>query len=94
MPLKLAAPGNVFLGGGDDFARIENGSGISHIADFAAGAASGDVIDVSAFFSTFHDVQTHSRQHGNDVIIDLDHDDQLVLANVHLNALNAGDFLV
>jgi hypothetical protein len=64
MPLKLAAPGNVFLGGGDDLACIENGSGISHIADFAAGAASGDVIDVSAFFSTFHDVQTHSRQHG------------------------------
>jgi hypothetical protein len=94
MPLKLAAHGNVFLGGGDDLARIENGSGISHIADFAAGAASGDVIDVSAFFSTFHDVQTHSRQHGNDVIIDLDHNDQLVLANVHLNALNAGDFLV
>ena len=27
-------------------------------------------------------------------VIDLDHNDQLVLANVHLNALNAGDFLV
>jgi hypothetical protein len=85
--------GDVFLGGGDDVVRIENGSGTSHIADFAAGAASGDVLDVSAFFSSFHDVQTHSRQHGNDVVITLDHDDQLVLGNVHLNALSAHDFL-
>jgi len=35
--------GDVFLGGGDDLVRIENGSGTSHIADFAAGAGSGDV---------------------------------------------------
>jgi hypothetical protein len=86
--------GDVFLGGGNDLVRIENGSGSSHIADFAAGAASGDVIDVSAFFSSFHEVQTHSRQLGHDVVITLDRNDQLVLANVHLNALNAGDFLV
>jgi hypothetical protein len=86
--------GDVFLGGGNDLVRIENGSGTSHIADFAAGAASGDVIDVSAFFSNFHEVQTHSRQIGHDVVITLDHNDQIVLANVHLNALNAGDFLV
>jgi hypothetical protein len=86
--------GDVFLGGGSDLVRIENGSGTSHIADFAAGAAGGDVIDVSAFFSSFHEVQTHSRQLGHDVVITLDHNDQLVLANVHLNALNAGDFLV
>ena len=85
--------GDIFLGGGDDLARIENGSGTSHIADFAAGAASGDAIDLSAFFSSFGGVMAHSRQRGNDVVITLDHNDQLVLENVHLNTLNAHDFL-
>ena len=40
--------GDVFLGGGDDLVVIEDGSGTSRIADFAAGAAGGDLIDVSA----------------------------------------------
>src|SRR5215813_8785379 len=44
--------GNLFLGGGDDLVRVERGSGTSFIADFVAGSASGDTIDVSAFFST------------------------------------------
>jgi hypothetical protein len=82
--------GNLFLGGGDDLVRVENGSGTTHIADFA----SGDVIDVSSFFSSFADLTAHSHQSGNDVVINLDHNDQVVLAGVQLNALNAGDFIV
>src|SRR5262249_39766315 len=86
--------GDLFLGDGDDFVRIENGSGTTHIADFAAGAASGDVIDVSAFFSSFSALKAHSHQQGNDVVIDLDRNDQLVLEHVQLTTLNAGDFLL
>ena len=85
--------GELFLGGGDDFVRIEKGAGPAHIADFAAGATSGDVIDVSAYFSSFGSLTAQSSQHGNDVMIHLGHKDQLVLEHVSLSALNAGDFL-
>src|SRR5262249_39331487 len=61
--------GDVFLGGGDDLVIIEDGSGTTHIADFAAGAASGDVIDASEFFSSFGALMAHSHQSGNDVVI-------------------------
>jgi hypothetical protein len=88
-----ALVGNLFLGGGHDLVRVENGSGTSRIADFAAGGPSGDVVDVSAFFSSFGDLEAHSQQSGNDVVITLDHNDHLVLAGVQLSALNAGDFL-
>jgi hypothetical protein len=86
--------GDLFLRGGDDFVRIENGAGTAHIADFAAGAAGGDVIDVSAFFSSFGELQAHSKQQSNDVLITLDHNDKLVLENVQLGALNADDFFL
>lgn len=85
--------GNLLLGGGHDLVRVENGSGTSRIADFAASGPSNDVIDVSAFFSSFGDLEAHSQQSGNDVVITLDHNDHLVLAGVQLSALNAGDFL-
>jgi hypothetical protein len=86
--------GDLFLGAGDDLVVIENGSGTSHIADFAAGASGGDLVDVSAFFSSFVALQAHSQQQGNDTVITLDHNDKLVLENVQLGALNANDFLL
>jgi hypothetical protein len=89
-----AVHGTVVLGGGDDIARIENGSGRTVIADFAAGAASEDVVDISAFFASFDEVQTHSRQRGSDVVITLDHNDTLILEDVQLSALNVDDFLL
>ena len=89
-----AVYGTVILGGGDDIARIENGAGKTVIADFAAGAASGDVIDISEFFSSFGAVQSHSRQRGSDVVITLDHNDTLILEDVQFSVLNAGDFLL
>ncbi len=85
--------GELFLGGGDDLVRIEDGSGTSQIADFAAGPSSGDVIDVHAFFSSFGALKAHSHQNGQDMIINLDNNDNLNLLNVHLSALNANDFL-
>jgi len=84
--------GKLILDGGDDLVRIEHGSGTSRIADFGAGPSSGDTIDVSQFFSSFTSLMVHSHQSNNNVIIELDHDDTLVLASVQLGALNAGDF--
>jgi hypothetical protein len=84
--------GELFLGGGDDLVRIEKGTGSMRIADFAAGPASGDVIDISAFYSNFADLMAHTGQVGNNVVIDLGRNDQLVLENVNLGALNSDDF--
>ena len=53
----------------------------------------GEIIDVSAFFSKFSELMAHSSQHGNDVVVALDHNDTLVLENVQLDALKFGDFL-
>ena len=84
--------GALILGGGDDLVVIENGAGKARIADLAAGAAGGDVVDVSAFFLDFDELLDSSSQKGSDVLIKLDNNDSLVLANVQLGALTAGDF--
>ncbi|MDA9505483.1 hypothetical protein XI09_12540 [Bradyrhizobium sp. CCBAU 11386] len=85
--------GKLFLGGGDDLVRVEQDAGSMRIADFAAGSASGDVIDVSAYFSSFGQVTAHSHQAGSDVVIDLGHD-RLVLEHVQLATLDDADFLL
>jgi hypothetical protein len=38
-------------------------------------------------------IMLHMHQVGNDAVITLDAGDQLILANVRLSTLNAGDFL-
>ena len=83
--------GDLLLGGGGEFVLIENGAGKISIADFSA--AGGDVVDVSAFFSSFEDLTDRSRQSNGDVVIDLDHNDRLLLVNVQLTELNGGDFV-
>jgi hypothetical protein len=84
--------GDLFLGGGDDIVLVADGSGILRIADFEAGAAGGDVVDVSAFFSDFDDVMSHAFQKGGDTVIALDRNDRLVLENTLLGTLDVGDF--
>jgi hypothetical protein len=86
-----ALAGDLLLGDGDDIVLIENGAGKISIADFSA--VGGDVVDVSAFFSSFEELTAHSGQCNGDVVIDLDHNDRVLLANVQLTALNAGDFV-
>jgi hypothetical protein len=61
--------------------------------DFEAGASGGDVIDVSAFFSSFDELMGHSRQSGSDVVVTSGHNDRLVLEHVQLSGLNADDFI-
>jgi hypothetical protein len=83
--------GDLLLGDGDDLVLIENGAGKIGIADFSA--AGGDVVDVSAFFSTFGELTAHSHQSSGDVVVNLDNNDTLVLANLQLTVLSAGDFV-
>jgi hypothetical protein len=84
--------GMLFLGGGNDQVTIQKDSGSMTIADFAAGPAAKDIIDISAFYSNFTNLKAHSYQLGNDVVVGLGNKDQLVLAQVKLSALDAGDF--
>ena len=84
--------GDLVLGGGDDLVFIKNGSGTTRIADFGAGAASGDVVNVAAFFSNFADLQSKACQRGTDTVITLDRNDCLVLQNTEVTALSGGDF--
>jgi hypothetical protein len=84
--------GDLVLGGGEDLVIVANGFGTLRIADFEAGAAGGDVLDVSDFFSNFGDVVSHASQNGADTVIALDHNDRVVLENTLLGTLNAGDF--
>src|SRR5262249_44954518 len=85
--------GELFLGGGDDLVRIEKGSGSMTIADFVAGPGGTDIIDISAFYGSFTELKAHAHQAGNDVAIGLGHNDQLLLANVKIGALDSGDFM-
>jgi hypothetical protein len=84
--------GDLVLGDGDDVVVVTDGIGTLRIADFAAGTAGGDVLDVSDFFSDFGDVLARASQKGGNTVIALDHDDRLVLQNTVLGALDAGDF--
>ncbi|MBA4097326.1 MAG: hypothetical protein C0484_11240 [Rhodospirillum sp.] len=84
--------GDLFLGGGDDIVLVADGSGILRIADFQAGAAGGDVVDLSAFFADFDDVMSHASQKGGDTVIALDRNDRLVLENTQLSTLDVSDF--
>jgi hypothetical protein len=85
--------GDLVLGGGNDVVVIEDGAGRAEIADFAAGASGGDVIEISEFFANFGQLMSHNRQRGDDVVVTLDRNDTLVLNNVQLSALNNGDFV-
>jgi hypothetical protein len=85
--------GDLILGGGDDHVVIENGSGTTRIADFVTGESTDDEIDVSAFFSSFEELQAASSvNEDGDVVIAFDHNDTLVLVGVTLGGLTNGDF--
>jgi hypothetical protein len=92
---SLDGDSDLFLGDGKDLVVIEDGAGTAEIADFVAGPASGDTIDVSAFkFESFADVVDAAQQDGSDLVIRLDQNDQVVLSNVSLNDLHESDFIL
>jgi hypothetical protein len=86
--------GALVLGAGHDLVHVEDGAGMARISDFTAAGASSDVVDLSAFFSSFGQLMAHSHQQGSDVVIALDHNDTLVLSHLQLSTLTAQDFIV
>src|SRR5262249_25293421 len=84
--------GNLFIGGGNDLVVVENGCGTARITDFVAGGGSHDVVDVSAFFSSFANLVANSNDTSEGVAITLDPNDVLVLVGVSKSDLSTGDF--
>ena len=86
---------------GDDTFHHEVGYGNDFVADFLAGAASGDRIEVQvtgpqgfgAGMDTFAEVIAASAQVGADTVITFNAANKLTLSNVTLGNLNAGDFV-
>ena len=87
--------------GGDDLIVMSVGTGSDTISHFQAGAATDDVIDVSAFgFESLNGAGLRlidfASDNGTDTTIDLDQlpgGDQLVLTNVLVSQLDASDFV-
>ncbi len=103
---KANATVNVFDGGagddtltgglGNDTFVFRLAQGADTITDFAAGAASGDVVRLANFgaaFDSFAEVIAAATQVGADTIIDFGAGQTLTLQNVTLANLNSNDFL-
>lgn len=91
----IGGRGNDLLtgGAGDDRFVFNLGDGNDTITDFAAGNGSGDRIDLHGYgIADFNALVSRMVQQGDDVLITLDSDNQLVLGHVTLANLNAGDF--
>lgn len=85
--------GLLTLGDGDDLIVFENGGGSLTVTDFTPGAASDDVIDVSAFgYASFAQLMLHAAQSGSDVVLKFDHKDVIILQGVTLAQLHPDDF--
>lgn len=79
-------------GGGADVFVFEVGGDIDRVRDFADGV---DRIDVSDFgFASAADVLALASQTGNRVEIDLNGSDMIILNNLSLADLDAGDFII
>ncbi|MGF7149558.1 Ca2+-binding RTX toxin-like protein [Sphingomonas zeicaulis] len=82
-------------GAGDDIFYLNGGGGRDTITDFAAGAASGDVlrIGVGLPFESFEEIMAVASQSGANTVIRFDASNSVTLLNVSLASLDAGDFL-
>ncbi|MEC9346811.1 MAG: Ig-like domain-containing protein [Pseudomonadota bacterium] len=80
-------------GAGADRFVFDDVAGTATVTDFDAGAAVGDVLDVSAFgFADFNDIMGSATDDGSDTTITLDGDNTLVLLGVVTNDLHQNDF--
>jgi Ca2+-binding RTX toxin-like protein len=79
-------------GGGDD---LFSGEDDFTVADFRAGAGSGDRIDLSSFagIDDFADVKAHARNTHFGVILDFG-DDEITLLGVRASQLHIDDFVI
>ena len=89
--------GDDFLtgGAGNDLFVFQDGGNDDSVGDFVAGAATDDVLDVSAFgFASEADVSAAASQVGADAVIQLDADDSVTLLGVNASLLHDDDFLI
>jgi Ca2+-binding RTX toxin-like protein len=88
--LSGGAGNDTLTGGtGNDTFVIQAGSGQTTITDFTPGQ---DIIELLGPFDSGAKVLAGARQSGNDVIITVDATTSIVLRNVNLANLHAGDF--
>ncbi|MHC2384712.1 Ca2+-binding RTX toxin-like protein [Bradyrhizobium liaoningense] len=87
--------GNDILSGGSgaDVFMFAAGFGKDTVTDFATTGASADVLQFSSsLFSDFAEVMSHTTQVGNNVVVTLDADNTVTLANLQMASLAADDF--
>lgn len=79
-------------GSGDDLFIFTKGSGVDTITDFDAVGRAHDTIDLSHYagINNFADLDISRSRH--DVVIDLAGNDQIVLKDVSIAAIDKGDF--
>jgi Ca2+-binding RTX toxin-like protein len=81
-------------GTGDDTFLFTLGDGNDVITDFAPGASNHDTISLHGYgVDAFAQLQALMAQVGNDTVITFDSYNQIILQNVTMGALTAGDFL-
>lgn len=82
-------------GAGDDIFYFNGGGGRDTVTDFAAGAASGDVLRIAGSlpFESFEEIIAVASQSGANTVIRFDANNSVTLLNVSLASLDAGDFL-
>ncbi len=80
-------------GAGDDTFLFRTGDGSDTITDFTAGDGSNDMIVLHGYgVANFAALQPFLSQVGADTLIALDADNHILLQNVTMTQLNAGDF--
>ena len=79
---------------GDDIFLFDPGFGKDITNDFAAGAATEEIIEFRGVTSlaSYADVLTNAADDGTDTTITLDTDNSIVLKNVVLSDLSSDDF--
>lgn len=95
--LLAGGRGNDMLSGGtgDDRFVFKTGDGLDTITDFTPGNTGGDVIDLHGYgVTTFAALQGLMSQIGSDIVIAFDDFNHIVLQQVALAQLNAGDFIL
>ncbi|WP_041797936.1 ExeM/NucH family extracellular endonuclease [Rhodopseudomonas palustris] len=87
--------GNDILTGGSgaDVFVFAAGFGKDTVTDFATTGSSADLLQFSSdMFADFADVMAHTAQVGSSVVVTLDADTSITLANVQMTSLAADDF--
>jgi hypothetical protein len=95
--LLIGRPGDTLTGGaGSDLFVFRAKAGQETITDFtpASGATAGDLLQIDPTLATsFANLLTHATQVGANVSISFPTGESLLLQNVQLSSLHAGDFL-